>query len=106
MDQNQMDTLIASIQGTAPVPKSPPVYARNPGQVESNSIIYYSSAVGTKMYIYATTELSLNEFNNATKNVLDITTSLTNRSDKSRWESGTVSITEVKVGLKTYYLFR
>ena len=39
MDQTQMDALIASIQGTAPVPKQPPVYARNPGQVDSIKII-------------------------------------------------------------------
>ena len=39
MDQTQMDTLIASIQGTAPVPKQQPVYARNSGQVDSKKII-------------------------------------------------------------------
>ena len=60
MDQTQIDTLIASIKVTAPVPKTPSVYARNPGQVDSNSIINYGSALGTKRYIYATAAFSLN----------------------------------------------
>ena len=38
-DQTKMDTLIAFIKGTPPLPKSPLVYARNLGQVYSNSII-------------------------------------------------------------------
>ena len=50
MDQTQMDALVTSIQGTAPVPKQPPVYTRNPGQVDSSTIIDYGSAVGAKRY--------------------------------------------------------
>ena len=49
MDQTQMDTLIVSNKGTAPVPKAPPVYARNPGQVDANSFIDYGSSVGAKI---------------------------------------------------------
>ena len=48
MDQTQMETLIASIKGRTPVPIPPPVYAFSPGQVDSNSIIDYGSAVGKK----------------------------------------------------------
>ena len=59
MDQTQMDALIASIQGTAPVPNQPLVYARNPIQVDSSNIIDYGSAVGIKRYRYATAALSL-----------------------------------------------
>ena len=55
-----MDALITSIQGTAPVPKPKPVYARNNGQVDSINIIDYNSAVGAKRYRYATAALSLN----------------------------------------------
>ena len=54
MDQTQVDTLITSIKGTAPVPKAPHVYSRNPVQVESKSIINYGIAVGAKRFIYAT----------------------------------------------------
>ena len=39
MDQTQMDTLTAFIKGTDPVPKPLLVYAHNPSQVDSNSII-------------------------------------------------------------------
>ena len=78
-----MDTLIVSIQGSAPVTKSPPVYFFSPGQVDSNSIIDYDSAVGEKRYRYATAALSFNEFNHTTGKVLEITTNLTERSDKS-----------------------
>ena len=83
------------------MPKPPPVYARNPGQVESNSIIDYGSAVGAKRYTYTTAAMSLKEFDHSTVKVLDTTTSLTERSKKYGWGSGTRSITEVKVGLKT-----
>ena len=68
--QTQMDTLIASIKDTYPVPKPPPVYARNPGQVHFNSIINYDSAVGAKRYRYATAALSLNEFYRTTRKFL------------------------------------
>ena len=51
-------------------------------------------------------ELSLSEFDHATGKVLEITTSLTKRSDKSGWGSGTGSITKATVGPKTYHLFR
>ena len=105
MDQNQMDALIASIQGIAPLPKPQPVYAHNPGQVDSSKIIDYVSAVGAKKYRYATAALTLNEFDNTTGKVLDSTTSLTERSEKSGWGSGTRSITEVTMGPKTYDLF-
>ena len=100
-----MDALIASTQDTAPVPKPPPVYPHNPSQVESNKIIKYSSAIGANRYIYATAEPSLNGFDHTTVKVLDITTSLTERSEKSGWGSGTRSITEVNVGPMTYNLF-
>ena len=85
MDQTQMYALITSIQGTSPVPKPQPVYARNPGQVESRKIINYSSAVGVKRYRYPTAALSLSEFDHTTGKVLEITTSLTKRSDKYGW---------------------
>ena len=106
MDQNQMYALIASIQVTAPVLKLPPVYARNPGQVDSNKITDHGSAVGTKRYRYANAALSLNEFDHTTGKFLEITTSLIERSDKSGWGSGTGSIADVKVVSKTYDLFR
>ena len=82
------------------------VHDHNTGQVESNSITDYGRVVGAKRYIYATTELPLTEFDHTTGKVLNITTSLTERSDKSGWGSGTGSITEVNVGLKTYDLLR
>ena len=104
MDQTQMDALITSTHATAPVPKPQPVYARNPGQVSSN-IVDHGSAVIAKRYRYATLALSLNEFDCTTGKVLDITTSLTKRSDKSGWGSGSGSITEVTVSPKTYDLF-
>ena len=66
MDQTQMDALIASIQGTAPVPKQPPVYVCNPGQVDSSKIIDYGSDVGAKRYRYATSVLSISEFYHTT----------------------------------------
>ena len=100
-----MDALIASIQGTAPVPKPPPFYARNNGQVDSNKIIDYGRAVGTKRYRYVTAALSLNEFDHSTGKVLKFTTNLAERSNKSGWISGTGSITEVKLIPKTYDLF-
>ena len=106
MDETQMYTLVASIQGTAPVPKPPPVYTRNTVQVDSDSIIDYGSAVGATRYRYATASLSLNEFDNTTIKVLKIMKSLTKRSNKSRWGSVTGSITEVKVVIKTYDLLR
>ena len=59
MDQAQLDTLIASIQGNAPTPKPTPVYARNPVQLDVNSIIDYSSSTGAKRNRYATAALSL-----------------------------------------------
>ena len=62
--------------------------------------------MGAKRYIYETTALSLNKFDQTTNRVLEITTSLTERSDKYRWRSGTRSITEVKVALKNYDLLR
>ena len=61
--------------------------------------------MGAKRYRYATSALSLSEFDHTTAKVLEITTSLTERSDKSGWGSGTGSITEVRVGPKTYDLF-
>ena len=100
-----MESLIASIQGTAPLPKPQPVYARNPSQVDSSKIIDYNSTAGTKRYRYATAVLSLNEFDHTNVKVLKITTSLTERSNKSGWGSGTGSISEVTVGPKTYDLF-
>ena len=105
VDQTKMDALVASIQGTTPVPKPSPIYTRNPGQIDSNKIINYVSDVGAKRYSYATASLSLNNFDHTAGKFLKITTSLTKRSDKSGWGSGTGSITEVKVGPKTYNLF-
>ena len=106
MDQTQMESLIASIQGTSPVPKPQPVYARNPGQLDSIKIINYGSAVGAKRYSYATTALSFNKFYHTTGKFPETTTSLNERSDKSGWGSGSGSITEFTVGPKTYDLFR
>ena len=83
MDQTQMDALVASIQGIAPVPKQQTVYARKPGQVDSINIINYGSAMGAKRYRYTTAALSLNEFDRTTVKVLNIKTSITERSDKS-----------------------
>ena len=93
MDQTQMDTLITSIQGIAPVPKAPPVYARNPVQLDANPIVDYGSSVVAKRYRYTAAALSLTEFDHTTSKVLDIMTSLSERSDKSGWGSVTVSIT-------------
>ena len=59
-----------------------------------------------KRYRYATSALSLNEFEHTTGKVLDITTSLTKSSNKFGWGYGTGSITEVTVSPKTYDLFR
>ena len=59
MDQTQMDTLIVSIKGKSPVPKSPPIYACNPYQVDANSTIDYSRSVISKRYRYATAALSI-----------------------------------------------
>ena len=101
-----MGALITSIQGTSPVPKPPPVYAHNPGQVDSNKIINYGSSICAKSYRYATAALSLNDFDHTTGKFLEITTSLTERSDKSGWGSGTGTITGVKVSPETYDLFR
>ena len=101
-----MDTLIASIQGTAPVTKPQPIYALNLVQVESRNIIDYGSAVGANRYRYATAALSISEFDNTTGKVIKITKNITKRSDKSGWGSGTGSITEVTVVPKTYDLFR
>ena len=106
MDHTQMDTLIAPIQGTSPVPKTPPVYTRNPFQVDSNSIIDYGSAVGAKWYRYATAALSLNKFYHTTGKFLEITTIISKRNNKYGWGSGTGSITKFKVVLRTYDLFR
>ena len=106
MDQTQMDALIPSIQGIAPVPKPQPVYACNHVQVDSSKIMDYGSAVGTKRYRYATVALSLNEFDHTTGKFLEITTSLTERSDKSGWGSGSLSITEVTLAPKIYNQFR
>ena len=106
MDQTQMDTLILSIKGTAPVPNEQPFCAHNSGQVDTNSIIDYGSSVGSKRYRYATATLSLTEFDHTIDNVLEITMSLTKMSDNSGWGSGTGSITDIKVGAKTYDLFR
>ena len=106
MGRTLIDTLIVSIQGTAPVPKPRPVYSRNPIHLYSNSIIDYSSSMGAKRYRYATASLSPKDFDHTTVKFLEITTSLTKRSDKSGWGSRTGSITEVKVDLKTYDLFR
>ena len=106
MDQTQMDALIASIQGTSPVPKPQPVYACNPDQVDSRKIIDYGSAVGAKRYRYATVALSLDEFDHTTGKVLEITTSLTERSNQYGWVYISISITEVTVVPKTYDLFR
>ena len=69
-----MDTLISSINGTAPVPKAPPGYTRNTGQVDSDLIIDYISTVGAKKYRYETDILSLIKFGHTTSKVLDITT--------------------------------
>ena len=44
---NQIYTLIASIQVTAPVMKALPIYARNPGQLDANFIIEYGISVGS-----------------------------------------------------------
>ena len=68
-------------------------------------IIGYSSTVGANRYRYATVALSLTEFDHTTSEVLNIKTSISKRSDKSRWGSGTGSITEIKVGAKIYDLF-
>ena len=106
MDQTQMDALIASIQSTDLVPKPPPVYAQNLGQVESNKIIDYGSAIGANRHRHATAVLFLNEFDHTIEKFLEITTSINEKSDKFGWGSGTGSITEVKVCPKTYDLFR
>ena len=106
MDQTQLDTLVASIQGNAPSPKPTPVYARNPGQLEVDSIIDYSSSTGAKRYRYATAALSIPEFDHTSGKVLEITTSLAERSHKSGWGAGTGAITNVKVGAKTFDLFK
>ena len=83
MDKTQMETLIASIQGTAPVPKPPPVYALNPVQIDYTKITDYSSAAGAKRYRYATAALSLNNFYHTTGKVIEITTSLIEKSNNS-----------------------
>ena len=88
MDQTQMYTLIASRKCTTPVLKPPPIYARNPGQVDSNSVINYDSDVVAKRYRYATEALSLHMFDHTTGKVLEITTSITEMSNKSGWGSG------------------
>ena len=106
MDQTKMDTFIAFIKDTSPVSKSPPIYAHNPFQIEKNSIIDYVSSVGIRRCSYTTAALSHTKFDHTTFNVLEITTSLTKRSSKSGWGYGTGSITEIKVGTKTYYLFQ
>ena len=105
IDQTQMDTPIASIQGTSPVPKPQPVYPRNPGQVDSSTIIDNDSAVGANRYRYDTAALFLNGFYQTTGKFLDIKTSLAERCDNSVWGSGTGSITEVMVGPKNCDLF-
>ena len=84
-----MFTLIMSIQGTAPVPKPPPIYAPNPVQADPNLVIDYGSVIGAKRYRYLTAALSLNKFNHTTGKVLNITTSITERSYKCGWGSGT-----------------
>ena len=81
MDQTQMDTLILSIKVTDPVPKPPPVYTHNTGQVNSNSVINFGSAMGAKRYIYATAALSLKFFDHTTGKFPEITTSIAERSD-------------------------
>ena len=48
----------------------------------------------------------LTEFDHTNGKVLDITTTLTEKSDNSGWGSGTGSITEINVGARTYDLFR
>ena len=84
-----MDALIVSIQGISLVLKPLPVYAHNTGQIESNKIIDHGSAIKKKSYRYATAALSLNEFDHTTGKVLEITTGLTERSNKSELGSGT-----------------
>ena len=93
MDQTKMNTLIASIKGTVPVPKVPPLDARNPGQLDANSIVGYGRSVVDKRYRYATPALSLTKFDHTTGKVLKITMSLAERSNNSGWGSGTGSIT-------------
>ena len=105
MDQNQMDTLITSIKGTDQVPKAAPVYARNLGQVDSNSTIDYGSDMSANRYRYATATLSITDFDHNNGKVLEITTSINERRDTYGWGSGTGSITEIKVVAKTYNLF-
>ena len=93
MDQTQVETLIVSIKGTSLVSKAPPVYDRNPGQLYAKSIINYGSSVGANRCRYVTARISITKFDHTTGKVLEITTSLTERSDKYGWVSGTGSIT-------------
>ena len=88
------------------MPKPQPVYARNSGKVDSSKIIDNGSALVSNRYRYVIVELSLNKFDHTTGKFLKITTSLTERSDKSGWGSGTGYITEVTVVPKTYDLLR
>ena len=87
------------------MPKPQTVYDCNPGQVDSSKIIDYGSDVNAKRYRYATSALSLNDFYHTTEKILEITMSLTERSEKSGWGSGSGSITEFTVGPKTNGMF-
>ena len=65
-----MDTLITCIKGTDPFIKAPLVYDINSGQVDSNSIMNYNSAMGAKRYRYTTAVILLTEFEHTTRKVL------------------------------------
>ena len=62
--------------------------------------------MGSNRYRYVTDALSLTKFYHTTGKFLNITAITTESSDNSGWESGTGSINEIKVGAKTYDLFR
>ena len=62
--------------------------------------------MGAKRYRYVTAALSLTKFDHTTGKFLNIAAITTESSDNYGWESGTGSINEIKVGAKTYNLFR
>lgn len=90
MDEEQLTSIVKAIDGTAPSPPIPPakpVYARNPGQLNPDSFIDYSTSTGMKMYKAATAPLK-DKFDHTNGKVIDLSTSLRQRSDESGWGSG------------------
>ena len=96
----------ATTAASAPPVVTQAKFARNPGQYEADEIIDFSSTAGIKRNNNETFPLAEDLFNHTSRKVLEITNALRDRSDASRWRSGTGKITAIKVGTVTFDLFK